>query len=169
MTPKSEKLILVGPLPTADHITGQSVAFHVLVESLQERRNGHLDLRVIDIAGPENAPLWRRVFDYVGIFARFLGAVAGRPGRIYVTVGRSPRSFSRDLVLVFLGRLFRHRLIGHVHGGDYGLFYEAQGVLMRALIRFTLRRFDRMLVLSEGLRDMFAFEPSIASRVRAKR
>ncbi len=165
-TAPAPRLILIGPRPTATQVAGQSIGFDSLIEGV---RALGVDPVVVDIAGSETnrAGGWsaRRGLEYIGILWRYLRAIAGRPGTVYITIARSPHGFIRDVCMVLLARLFRHRLIGHVKGGDYGVFYDSQPASLRWLIRFTLRRFERILVLGELLRDMFAFDPALNERV----
>lgn len=56
----------------------------------------------------------------------------------------------------------------HVKGGDYGIFYRTQPQCWRLLIRHTLRRTQFIIVLSERLRDMFAFRPNAYEAYRSR-
>jgi glycosyltransferase involved in cell wall biosynthesis len=57
-------------------------------------------------------------------------------------------------------------MIGHLHGGNYGGFYNSASPLMQGLVRATLLRLDRLIVLSQCLREGFRFEPRLNDRIR---
>lgn len=125
---------------------------------------------VIDLGGKNwrptgSVPALSRLCDYVRILTRFALAAATRPGTVYLTVAQSAPGFLRDCVMIWLARLFGHRVVIHLHGGNYDGFYAAQPRWLRALIRVTLRRTARILVLGERLRKMFDFDPRLRSRV----
>ncbi|HET7459706.1 MAG TPA: glycosyltransferase family 4 protein [Longimicrobium sp.] len=154
-------LLLAGPLPPP--LTGQAVAFGMLVDVLRECGVPH---RVVDIApraAETSTP--RRALQYAAILARFARAVAAPRGTVYLTLAQSRRGFARDLAMIRLARLFGHRVVAHLHGGNYDGFYAAQPPALRRLIGATLRRCERILVLGEGLRAMFGFDRRVAARV----
>jgi glycosyltransferase involved in cell wall biosynthesis len=61
--------------------------------------------------------------------------------------------------------MFRARIVLHFHGGNYDGFYHSQGRVLRFFIIKTLLQADCILVLGEGLRRMYDFEPRLASRI----
>ena len=162
----SARLVLVGPLPPP--LFGQSVAFRMLVDEVARLGIPH---HVIDLTQGEGSAKQagvltiHRVADYTSILRRFAAAAAGRRGTVYLTIAQSRAGFLRDWVMIRYARLFGHRVVLHLHGGNYDHFYAAQPAWMRALVRTTLRRADRILVLGERLRAMFDFEPAVAERV----
>jgi glycosyltransferase involved in cell wall biosynthesis len=162
----SARLILVGPLPPP--YFGQSLSFRMLVDEVARLGIPH---DVIDLTHREGSAKQagvltiHRVADYGSILRRFVAAAAGRRGTVYLTIAQSRAGFMRDWVMIRYARLFGHRVVLHLKGGNYDNFYAAQPAWMRALVRSTLRRADRILVLGERLRAMFDFEPALAERV----
>ena len=53
--------------------------------------------------------------------------------------------------------MLRKKIIVHLHGGGYRLFYEQQSPFRQRIIRWTLRRTARIIVLGELLRNQFDF------------
>jgi glycosyltransferase involved in cell wall biosynthesis len=161
------RLILVGPLPPPYY--GQSVSFRMLVDEVA--RLG-VPLAVVDLAhgqasGRRIGVVTRhRVTEYGAILRRFFAAAAGPRGTVYLTIAQSRAGFLRDWVMIGWARRCGHRVVVHLKGGNYHNFYAAQPAWTRALVRQTLRRADRVLVLGERLRSMFDFEPAIAARIR---
>jgi glycosyltransferase involved in cell wall biosynthesis len=161
------RLILVGPLPPPYY--GQSVSFRMLVDEVERLGVPHavVDLAHGEASGEKMGVVTRhRVADYASILRRFFAAAAGPRGTLYLTIAQSRAGFLRDWVMIRYARLFGHRVVVHLKGGNYHNFYAAQSAWMRALVRQTLRSADRVLVLGERLRSMFDFEPAIAARIR---
>jgi glycosyltransferase involved in cell wall biosynthesis len=59
-----------------------------------------------------------------------------------------------------------HRIVCHLRGGNYDNFYAAQPRWLRWLIRQTLRKADAIVVLSERLKALFDFEPTVKPKIR---
>jgi glycosyltransferase involved in cell wall biosynthesis len=159
-------LVLVGPLPPPYY--GQSVSFRMLVDEVEGRG---VPCRVVNLAYGEGAQQKmgllsvHRVLDYLAILARYARAAAFGRKSVYLTIAQSRQGFLRDCVMIWFAALFGHRVVVHLKGGNYDNFYAAQPGWMRGLIRATLRRVSRVLVLGERLRSMFDFEPALRDRV----
>jgi glycosyltransferase involved in cell wall biosynthesis len=156
------ELLLVGPLPPP--INGQSSAFAMLVEGARARG---IRCCVVNLAGErEGVGLsWRSLFDHARILTAFLRRAAFGRKTIYLTIGQLRAGFMRDMVLIACARLFRQRIVCHLHGGNYDGFYVAQPAWLQRLIRATLRRTDRILILGERLSAMFDFDPRLRNKL----
>lgn len=64
-------------------------------------------------------------------------------------------SFMRKSVLVMIGKLFRKKVVLHVHGAEFHIFYKNAG-LLRPYIRFILGKTDVLVSLSEKWKSYFA-------------
>lgn len=159
-----QRLMLVGPLPPPEH--GQSLMFEMLCGALRARG---CDCRIVNIQGraPSSHSRFtlRRAVETLRPLARFTGGLTAFAGPVYITVSRSRAGFLRDMPMIWGAWLFGRRIVVHVHGGDYDAFYRAQPGGWRFLIRHTLRRTHRIVVLSERLRSMFDFDPTLGARV----
>ena len=156
--------MLAGPLPPPEH--GQSLMFEMLCGALVER--GHA-VRIVRIQGKNPSSLGRftlrRSMETLRLLARFAGGLFARYRRVYITISRSRAGFMRDLPMIWSAWLWGCRIVVHVHGGNYDSFYRAQPRIWRFLIRHTLRRTRRIIVLSERLRSMFDFDPTLEERI----
>ncbi len=156
--------MLVGPLPPPEH--GQSLSFEMLCGALRARG---CDCRIVNVQGRDASSLGRftlrRSLETLRPLARFGGGLLARYRRVYVTVSRSRAGFTRDLPMIWSAWLSGCRIVAHVKGGNYDAFYRTQPRVWRFLIRHTLRRTHRIIVLSERLRGMFDFDPTLASRI----
>ena len=164
-TPKaSVRLMLAGPLPPPEH--GQSLSFEMLCRALRDR--GYTS-RVVNIQGKESSSrgrfTFRRSVETLRPLVLFVGGLIARYRRVYITISRSRAGFMRDMVMVWMARLWSCRIVVHVHGGNYDGFYRTQPRIWRFLIRHTLRRTHRIVVLSERLRGMFDFDPTLKERI----
>ncbi len=98
-------------------------------------------------------------------FVRFAVGLIALYRRVYITVSRSRAGFMRDMPMIWSARLCACRVVIHVKGGNYDVFYRAQPRFLRFLIRHTLRRTCRIIVLSEQFRGMFDFDPTLKERI----
>jgi len=158
----SGRVLLVGPLPPPP--TGQSVAFGLLAEGLGD------GAEVVDIA--ERTSRRDKAFSparALGVLAAALRAfrAAGRCRVVYLTIAQSRLGFLRDALILGAAFLRGRPTVVHLHGGNYPGFRAGEPAPVRRLISAVLGRVDRLVVLSEGLRDQFAFlGPGRQARVR---
>lgn len=162
----TDTLVLVGPLPPP--FGGQSVSFEMLVDEVARRGIPHRVVNLANRAGTQASvgrasPL--RALEYLPILLGYLRAAVGPRRSVYITIAQSTHGFLRDMVMVWAARMMGHRVVAHLKGGNYDVFYAGRGRLMRALVRATLRRLDRILVLGEALRSMYDFDPALAARI----
>ena len=76
-------------------------------------------------------------------------------------VAFSKFGFLRDLLIILPAALLREKIFVRVHSGGYGIFYANQSSLMKLLIRLTLKRTHRIIVLGENLRQQFDFDKKL--------
>ena len=156
--------MLAGTLPPPEH--GQSLMFEMLCGALVER--GHA-VRIVSIQGKNpSSPgrfTLRRSMETLRPLFRFVGGLFARYRRVYITISRSRTGFMRDLLMIWSAWLWGCRIVVHIHGGNYDSFYRAQPRVWRFLIRHTLRRTRRIIVLSERLRGMCDFDPALEERI----
>lgn len=137
----------------------------MLVDGIAERG---IQIRVVNLSGTTKDGGGRvslqRALDYVRIIPSFIASLPWCTV-VYVTIAQSRHGFFRDLIFVWLARVASKRIVCHVHGGNYGGFYEQQNRLIKLWIRSMLEQADVIVVLGEGLRAMFAFSSEVAKRV----
>ena len=160
-----DKLILVGPLPPPYH--GQSLSFKMLFESLSEHHEVSIvNLADNDIDGNRGLrSILKRAVKYQFIFFNYLREIITGKCRIYLTISQSRQGFFRDFVMIWLAVLLRRPVVVHLKGGNYGVFYEKQPSWIRYLIRQTLLRTERILVLGKRLVNMYDFDPKLSDRI----
>lgn len=80
-------------------------------------------------------------------------------------VAFSKFGFIRDLLIIWPAALLRKKIFVRVHSGGYGIFYANQSSLMKMLIRQTLEKTYRIVVLGEGLRQQFDFDEKLIRKI----
>ena len=69
---------------------------------------------------------------------------------VYFTSSRSLKGFySRDIWVFFLGIMLRRRIINHLHGADFEMFYENSGLISRMLIDSLYKKIDVSIAPAE--------------------
>ncbi|MBU2917738.1 glycosyltransferase family 4 protein [Psychrosphaera sp. F3M07] len=164
----NKKILLIGPLPPPHH--GQSLSFKMLTDSIKKDFNNK-DISVIDIS--DSDIVGRRGFikvlirslKYVKVLIKLFGMLTWNKTRVYLTISQSKQGFLRDFFIIWISFLFKSDMILHLKGGNYGHFYQGQNSLFKYLIRKTLLRSERILVLGKNLVKMYDFEPKLHSRI----
>ena len=164
MSSKYRSILLVGDLPPPAH--GQSVLFEILCRELPNRG---FDCRVVDLGRKRSSP-WSKVsvirsMEICGALVQFVIGLAKCYRRVYILIAQSRLGFIRDMLMIWSAWLCGCRIVVHLHGGNYGEFYRVQPKLWQFLIRHTLRRVHRIIILSQRLRDMYAFDSSLQERI----
>ena len=72
--------------------------------------------------------------------------------------------FLRDLFIIWPAALLGKKIFIRVHSGGYGIFYENQSTVMKLLIRLTLERTYKIIVLGENLRQQFDFDEKLIKK-----
>ena len=146
-------VLVVGPVPPPHH--GGSVATAYVLESCRGNDWDVIHLDTSDRRGVAN--IGRLDAGNVALAlrhgVRFLKLLlTARPDVVYVPIAQNTLGLLRDLLFLIPAVLLRRRLVVHVHGGGLGAFYEATNPLMRRLLRATVGRASRVIVLGDALR-----------------
>jgi glycosyltransferase involved in cell wall biosynthesis len=153
---EKKRLLLMGPLPPP--YMGPTVATETLLNS---RLNDEFDIEHLDTS--DHRPLtnlgridFRNVYlaleHYVQLFWKL---AANRGDVVYIPISQTAIGFLRDVPFVVLSKLFRKKVVLHLRGGYFREFYDSSGDIMRYIIRKTLKKVDRMIVLGNALKKMF--------------
>jgi glycosyltransferase involved in cell wall biosynthesis len=146
--------LLIGPVPPP--VTGQAIAFSLLVEELKKAR--------LIVTADLSEPLERRDQQFSlarGVqILRLAVSLAGlmpNTKAVYLTIAQSRMGFLRDALFIAIACLWRRPVIAHLHGGNYASYYNSESPAMRFLIRKMLRKVKILIVLSDRLRCDFDF------------
>lgn len=153
---------MVGPTPPP--ATGQSLSFQALHDDLTRRG---WDCHVADLGpGPRGRESsFARAWEIGRALLQYVYGLFKGHRLVYVTIAQSCRGFVRDLPIIWLASMVNARVVAHLKGGNYDGFYESQPTWLQSLIKLTLRRVDRLLVLGETLCGMFDFDARLQDRV----
>jgi glycosyltransferase involved in cell wall biosynthesis len=131
------EIVLAGPVPGDIRLHHIDTSDRRAIETL-----GRIDLA--------------NVWNALRTAARLLWTIVTRwPRLVYIPVTQTRLGYLRDSVYLVLAWLFRRRVVLHLRGGDFGDFAGRCGPLMRAWLRWTLRRVDGVIVLGDCLKGMF--------------
>lgn len=149
-------LLLIGPTPPPFH--GVAVATQTLLTSnmTEHFRVIHLDLA--DRRGIQhvNKPDLHDVALFLQHWARCLRILMRhRPGLTHLTICQTAIGFLRDSLFIWPSYWFGTKIIVHLHGGNFGNWYEGRGWAMKAYVRSVLKRAAQVIVLGESLKDVF--------------
>ncbi len=108
-----------------------------------------------------------KVMYYLGFLMRYCWALLTRPSvRIVHIHTASYGSFLRKSSVILLAKLTGRKVVLHVHGAEFNLFYYKMPMPIRFLIRSLLRSCDVMIALSQQWRqDLYTISGNTNIRV----
>jgi glycosyltransferase involved in cell wall biosynthesis len=150
-------VILVGPLPPPIHgvtISTQRLLSSPLREKLDLRHLDTSDHRSMETVGAVDI---RNVTLGLASYWDLLRlCLARRPDAVYVPISQTALGFLRDSIYLLLPKLFGAAIVIHLRGGHFGRFYAGTNALMRWYIDLSMRCVERVIVLGEVFKPIFA-------------
>ena len=153
---KRTSILIIAPTPPPYH--GVSVATEIIVSS---RLKEVFDLILLDIADrrginkvghPDMKDVWLSVIHC----SRYLWLLMkAQPQVVYFNCSQSALGYLRDTFFILFAFVARKKIIMHLHGGNFRNFYEQSQSFMKFLIRWTLKKVSRVIVLGETLKYLF--------------
>lgn len=149
-------LLLIGPTPPPHH--GVSMAMQALLTSSLQT---HFHVRHVDLADrrgighvdkPDLYDLWLVIKQCSQLAVLYL---RDRPDLVYIAISQSTIGFLRDSIFLLPALITGRKVVVHLHGGNFRVWYEARGKAMRWVIRKVLARVSRVIVLGEAFRSLF--------------
>jgi len=151
---ESLRVLMIGPRVPPP--TGQSMAFEVLLRAFDRYGKS----QIIDLAERfgrrDRAFSVRRAWAVLKLSLRLWRGVRWSQA-VYMQIAQSRWGLLRDCLFVAMARMVGRPVVTHLHGGGYGDFYRSEPPLLRRVIRYGLSKVHRMIVLSDALRENFAF------------
>ena len=148
------KILFFGPLPPI--FTGQSIAFSYAIRSIER------ESFIIDTQHFSNKFLG---FIYVQLKVLEI-LIFNRIGIIYITTSRSYFGFFREALLLLLAKLFKIRVVNHLHGSDFYDFYNSSW-LIKNLLRPIYNHISTSIVLLNEMKEQYKQFPSMNLEVVA--
>ncbi|MGA8490655.1 MAG: glycosyltransferase family 4 protein [Terriglobales bacterium] len=149
------KVLIIGSTPPP--YNGMSVATELVLNALEDkfcvihldtadRRDlsniGRIDLRNVVLAA------------YHGLKCLWL-LLRKNPKIVYVPIAQDRLAFLRDSLFLIPARLLGKKVIVHLHGGHFAIFYRSASASTQRLIRYCLGKSARAIVLGTSLSGMF--------------
>jgi glycosyltransferase involved in cell wall biosynthesis len=137
---------------------GVSVAFDMLSDYLTEIGASFREVNMTQPGAARSAGrfrLGRTIFTLTKVVEAWFKMLF--VSQVYLIVSTSVFGFAKDFLIIVAAWILRKKIVVHLHGGGYRMFYEARSPLGKSIIRWTLSRTNRIIVLGELLRSQFEF------------
>ena len=161
-----KKILLIGSL-TKHEAHGVSLGFESLIDGFKLT---NCDVRVIDTKGfHDSKKIGSFVFGRAMISLKCVliawGTIPSRQS-IYMTISLSRFGFIRDMLVIWAAWLMRKRIVLHLKGGGYKVFYSQQSKWLQYVIAVTLSLSTHIVVLGDLLREQFDFVSGINDKLK---
>ena len=122
------------------------------------RDGGLFDHDVAFLASYKDGSTAGKIGHYLRFLAVYLWRLITVPTLQVVHVHSASRgSFARKSLVLLLAKCFGKRVILHIHGAEFTLFYSQSPRWLQPLLRWTLRRSDVIIALSQKWKaDLFS-------------
>lgn len=147
-------VLFFGPYPPP--LTGQSIAFKTFVDNIDHEKKTIVNSTKFGEKKIRNS--------FYAIYISIAKILSNRYSAIYFTCSRSKHGFLKELPLLLLSRLFRIKIINHLHGNDFQQFYENSGPL-KPLITYCYNGIETSIVLMEEMKKEFVSFPNMKLQV----
>ncbi len=156
VSPPTPRILIIGATPPP--YNGMSLATELVAKAIGHSGE-HVHLDTADRRGLANIGrfdlqnLW-----LAGVHAlRYLWLLASkRPKLVYLPISQAWLPFLRDCMFLLPAKLTGRRVIVHLHGGYFGVFFKRTSSLMRSIIRLSLKDVDCAIVLGKRVEQAFA-------------
>lgn len=149
-------VLAIGSLPPP--YNGMSVVFENLCKSRVKEEFQLLVLDIADRRGLANVGSLDlgNVFNAFKQGILFLWMVLKyRPDLVYLPIAQGTLGYLRDCLFLIPSRVFGLPTVVHLHGSEFKAFYRSQCFIMKALIKYSLSKVQRAIVLDGTLIDVF--------------
>ncbi len=149
-----KKIIIAGPLPPP--YFGVSNATKITLEGLKE----DFDILHLDTSDRREEFNFGK-YDFHNIFLGLKSLfdctklLSKNPDILYIPISQSYPAYYRDAGFILLGRFFGKKIILHLRGGYFRNFYENEKGIRKFILRNTISKADKIIVLGSMLRKIF--------------
>lgn len=74
---------------------------------------------------------------------------------VYIQLSQNKLGFLRDYIYILAAKIFRKKILYHLHGGYFKKFYEESGSILKYFIKFSLKNCSGVIVLGQSLIHIF--------------
>lgn len=153
---KNKIIIFLAPIPPP--YMGPTIATEIILNSMFVEK-----FNVIHIDTSDNRPLSNLgKLDLINVYLalkhyfRLLHKlIFSEASLVYIPISQTSIGFLRDVPFVIFSKFFKKKVVLHLRGGYFRKFYDASNSFIKCIVRMTLRRIDRMIVLGSSLKILF--------------
>lgn len=158
VTDERERPALLCALPTPPPYSGPETVADLLLHSELARRYRIVHVRTtVSAANRQKGRM--RLAAVVALACQWLELLRAlawhQPRVLYLFLSQNRTGFARDALLLLTAKAFRVRVIGQVHGANFGNFYRHASPVIRAVVRCVIRRVDVIILLADRFREQF--------------
>jgi len=147
--PKNKKILLFGPMTPP--YNGQAVAFTTIKESYHSKNS------ILINTAKFNYSLVNTLNTIIQTLYVFLTSSFST---IYFTGSRSKLGFIKELPLLLLGKWTNKRIVNHLHGAEFQVFYENSGFL-KPVVKYAYEGVHSTIVLLDEMKNQFTEFPKM--------
>ena len=130
--------------------TGQSIAFSYALSSIER------ESLVINTQRFSN-----KLLSFIYIQLRVIQVfILNSIDTIYITTSRSYFGFFREALLLLLAKLFKIRVVNHLHGSDFKSFFNSNK-LLKILLTPLYNHISKSIVLLDRMKDQYEQFPNM--------
>jgi glycosyltransferase involved in cell wall biosynthesis len=150
----NKKIIIAGPLPPP--YFGVSNATKITIEGLKN----DFDILHLDTSDRREELNFGK-YDihnvYLGIrsLIHCILLLLKNPDILYIPISQSFPAYYRDAGFIILGWFFRKKIVLHLRGGYFREFYNKENGFRRFIIKYTVSKSDKVIVLGKSLKYLF--------------
>jgi len=152
---KNKTILFIGPLPPPVH--GQAVGFQAAYE-------GYMGSKfLVNQNMTQKGVHYRIVMTSWNILRVFYMLIFKKIDAVYFTCNRSPLGGLFDVIIISLSHFFKTKIINHLFGGDFKIFYDSSGHWFKKLLDMSYKKVSLSIVehkcLENQFRDIFPEMP----------
>jgi len=151
-------IILLGSYPPPYH--GSSIYLRGLTDLLL--KDGDFKVYIVDSSDKKNdisnmgkIDFSNVYFSLKALFSLTFILILKKIDILYVPISQNKLAYLRDGIAVILGKVFRTKVIIHLHGSYFLEFYEKSSSFYKKFIDFTMKSSAGTIVLGNNLRYIF--------------
>lgn len=141
---RKNKVLFFGPFP--DPLTGQSISFRQAYLSFNQKK------LLFDTNKFKKSKALNSIFCLITLPFVF---VTNSFDKVYFTSSRSSLGFLKDFQLLVLSKIFRKKVINHLHGADFLEFYSNSG-LLKKIIYWSYNKINLSIVLLPSMINQYS-------------
>lgn len=158
------KTVLLIGIYSKNSTTGISNNFQQLIDGLKERKISFSYVRIQTRSNGATGSfqLSHSLKVLASILSSWVKIFFTR--NLYLQIALSKWGFFRDFLIIWPAAILGKTIFIRVHSGGYGIFYERQSKILKSIIRLTLERVHRIIVLGDTLRNQFNFSDKLEKK-----